>query len=205
MREILDLNNVEPADYDYPYGRVKNISAPGAADGTPVNEALVGDVVQFINKMMDEGGVVPNGLPDNEYSGFQIYEALEKLSPDIRYKGGVRYDDGNDLPVTNISSTFDVANFSNIAVEIEIVSNPYSNSIVSLGSEMPVGTTVRVVSLGSMNPVNFDANSTNAGGNPTIKIGGNTTANQTFSVDQNGTVEFTRHESHWFAIGDIVI
>lgn len=76
-RDIQDLTNTDAPSLDYPYGRVRDISSPGASDGTPVNEEMVGDVLQFFNKLMAEGGVTANGLPDNDYSGFQFFEALE--------------------------------------------------------------------------------------------------------------------------------
>lgn len=77
-RKLEDLTNVNAPDSDYPYGRVKD-RVGSSNNGTPVNEALLGDMTQFFAKMMDEADVTPNGLPDNEYSGFQLYEALQTL------------------------------------------------------------------------------------------------------------------------------
>lgn len=80
-RNILQLTNVDPADSDYPSGRVRN--NPGDNSGTPVNEALLGDMVQFFQKIMVEAGITPNQLPDNEYSGWQLYEAFLALMPTV--------------------------------------------------------------------------------------------------------------------------
>ena len=74
-RNILQLTNVDPADSAYPSGRVRN--NPGDNSGTPVNEALLGDMVQFFQKIMVEAGITPNQLPDNEYSGWQLFEAYK--------------------------------------------------------------------------------------------------------------------------------
>lgn len=74
-RSILQLTNVDPADSDYPRGRVRN--NPGDNSGTPVNEALLGDMAQFFQQIMDEAGITPNQLPDNEYSGWQLFEAYK--------------------------------------------------------------------------------------------------------------------------------
>lgn len=202
---ITDLSNILAPDYDYPYGKFKDISAPGASDGTPVNTDMTNDWSQFFAKLMDEGGVTFNGLPDNDYSGFQLFEALEGLIPEIKYRGNTEYTDGNNLPVTVISSTYNVANFPTASVEIGIGSNPFSDTIDSLGDEMPIGTTLSITATNGVNPVNFVANSTNAGSFPVIRIGGNTTNNQSFSIDQNGTVIFTRKNHGWCAIGDIII
>lgn len=76
-RSIQNLTNVEAPSSDYPYGRVKNNT--GSRNGTPVDEKLLGDVIQFFNRMMDEANISYNGLPDNDYSGFQLFTALQTL------------------------------------------------------------------------------------------------------------------------------
>lgn len=75
MRKILSLSNVTPADATYPFGRVKDTGS-GAFNGTPVNEAMLGDLLQTAMKLMSEGSIVPNDLPDNQNNGFQIYQAM---------------------------------------------------------------------------------------------------------------------------------
>jgi hypothetical protein len=73
-RGIQNFPNIETPDDDYPNGRVKDNA--GAGDGTPLNEFVLGDFQQFFAKIMREAGITPNGLPDNEYSGNQYYQAL---------------------------------------------------------------------------------------------------------------------------------
>ncbi len=201
-RSILDLDNVDPADYDYPYGKVRDVSALGASDGTPVNEAAIGDVLQFFQKLMDEASVVPNGLPDNNYSGFQLFQALEDLLPAIKYRGNTVYTDGNNLPVTNISSTYWVANWPTVSTEIEILSNIFSDDIVSFGDEMPIGTTISISQTGQFNPINFVLNSTNAGGLPLLRLKGVTANDAQFGLDENETVIFTRKSHGWMGMQD---
>lgn len=70
-------SNVDPPDSDYPYGRIRN--NPGNNTGTPVNEQVYGDFHQFFARMLDQADVVANGLPDNDYSGFQYFEAMEQI------------------------------------------------------------------------------------------------------------------------------
>lgn len=76
-RILANLTNVDPPDSDYPYGRVRD--NPGNNTGTPVNEESWGDTHQFLARLAAKAGVVLNDLPENEYSGFQFQEALEKV------------------------------------------------------------------------------------------------------------------------------
>lgn len=74
-RSLANKTNVQAPDSDYPYGRIKDDS--GASDGTPVDENAYGDMHQFFERLMNQAGVAHNEQPDNDYSGFQFFEALE--------------------------------------------------------------------------------------------------------------------------------
>lgn len=74
MIPLLSKTNVNPATPEYPYGSTKD--NPGDGSGTPVNTRLVGDLCQLAEKLMDESGIAPNGLPDNDTNGWQLYDAL---------------------------------------------------------------------------------------------------------------------------------
>lgn len=87
MRPLSTKTNVETPDSTYPYSRVKNNT--GSNNGTPVNEALLGDYIQFFERLMNQAGITPNNLPDNAYSGFQIFEALQKYINIYPYKSYV--------------------------------------------------------------------------------------------------------------------
>lgn len=76
-RIIENFENTVAPDTDYPYGRIKD-KEPGVGPGTPVNEQTYGDVHQFFARLMALAGVNANGLPDNEYTGWQFMEALDK-------------------------------------------------------------------------------------------------------------------------------
>ncbi|MFN8317157.1 MAG: hypothetical protein U0T32_11990 [Chitinophagales bacterium] len=73
--------NVEAASGPYPYGKIKDDT--GIGDGTPINEQVYGDIHQFFEKMMDAAGVVHNGNPENLTTGFQFFEALQKVVLDF--------------------------------------------------------------------------------------------------------------------------
>lgn len=75
--KLEDKQNVQAPDSDYPYGQIKDDT--GAGDGTPVNVAVYGDFHQFFARMFALSGLTFNGLPDNDYSGFQYIEAANKL------------------------------------------------------------------------------------------------------------------------------
>lgn len=75
MIKLEDKSNVNAPSVPYPYGSLRN--NPGDNTGTPVNVNLVGDVMQLMEKIMAESGITPNGLPDNEANGWQLYEALK--------------------------------------------------------------------------------------------------------------------------------
>jgi len=75
MRKLLSKPNVDGVDYDYPFGKIRDKSPSEA--GTPVNEQVYGDMHQFFEKLMFDAGIIPNDLPENEYSGFQQNDALD--------------------------------------------------------------------------------------------------------------------------------
>lgn len=81
---ITDKPNTSAPDSDYPYGNIrdKEIGTPG----TGVNKLVYADFHQFFAKLMDYAGVTPNGLPDNEFNGYQLMEALMELMGGVKTK-----------------------------------------------------------------------------------------------------------------------
>lgn len=74
-RKDLTVQNINPANTDYPFGRIRDNQ--GAGDGTPVIEALYGDIHETITAIVkDSQIVIPNGLPDNASNGYQIFQAM---------------------------------------------------------------------------------------------------------------------------------
>lgn len=74
MIPILNKTNVDPADSEFPFGNIRDKTT--LEDGTPVNVETYSDSHQFFMKMMSESGISPNNLLDNEYNGWQLWEAL---------------------------------------------------------------------------------------------------------------------------------
>lgn len=86
MKRLANKTNVSAPDTDYEYGRIKDNA--GLNDGTPVDVEVYGDMHQFLERLIDQSGVVANGLPDNKTNGYQLFEALQKLiDPDFTSSG----------------------------------------------------------------------------------------------------------------------
>lgn len=195
-RDILDLSNVDGADSDYPYGRVRDISTPGAQDGTQVNEKMVGDVLQFFNKLMDEGNITPNGLPDNTTNGFQFFQGLEGLSPYIKFRGLSLYESPGDITTVLISSTYYYWSPLSIVNELSL-SGSKADDIVSFGTEHAIGTTLRFYFEPSTGSITITLNSTNAGIYPVIRKSGVTTANTSYTIVFGQEFTATRYNYGW--------
>lgn len=79
MRALTAATNIDSPSGDYPNGRVRDLN--GGA-GTLLNEVLMGDIIQFFQKLVIDAGISENNLPDNVSNGYQLLEALEdKFKP----------------------------------------------------------------------------------------------------------------------------
>jgi hypothetical protein len=81
---LKDKENVTAPGGDYPYGVMRD-KTPSIA-GSKANTEFMNDYVQFFEKMFAESGISANDLPDNDYSGFQLYEALLEITKPRPYK-----------------------------------------------------------------------------------------------------------------------
>lgn len=79
MKKTVNKTNTEAVSTAQPFGGVKDNT--GANDGTPVNKELIGDYVQFFEKMFSMSGITANGLPDNATNHFQLVQALFSVMP----------------------------------------------------------------------------------------------------------------------------
>lgn len=95
MRRLVNKQNVDAPDSDYPYGKIRD--NPGNATGTPVDEDVYGDFHQFMERVFDKGkdsnlgNIVANELPDNDYTGFQLFEALEGVISNLIMKDQISF------------------------------------------------------------------------------------------------------------------
>lgn len=123
MIPLLEKPNVQPADSEFPFGDIKDKTM--SESGTPVNKEVYGDMHQFFMKMMSESGISPNNQFDNEYNGWQLWEALVhacanrrnyqrfyvKLSQTSTNAPTVNYQAENDLDVSGTTSYTSVGDY----------------------------------------------------------------------------------------------
>ena len=62
----------------YPQGSAKNVTAPGANNGTPLTARLLNDFFGFFQKLLNAAGVTPSGNPDTVLAS-DYYTALNTL------------------------------------------------------------------------------------------------------------------------------
>jgi hypothetical protein len=66
--------NTIPPNADYPFGDIRD--RDGITPGTPVSREVYADMHQFFERLMFRTDTIHNDLPDNDYSGFQLFEAF---------------------------------------------------------------------------------------------------------------------------------
>jgi hypothetical protein len=197
---LKDKPDVTPVGGTYPYGAIKDDT--GINDGTPVNKEVYDDFHQFFERMFDKSGLTANGLPDNNTDGFQLFEALEKLSTDLKYRGTQYINALFKLNAATNEHTSGYASFNFITKLIEIETEfgtSYSNIFTSLG-DANVGTEVYFRLMSTNNSaIRFHINSTNLGGFPIIRKDGVTGSNTliTLSGLTDKTILFVKMNDHW--------
>jgi hypothetical protein len=77
---------VDNAPAEYPYGKPRNITVPGDATGTPWEAAGVQDLYGLMQNLLDDGGVIPVGTPDN----LTTRQYLEAMHRSINKYNGIR-------------------------------------------------------------------------------------------------------------------
>jgi len=135
-RSLASKPNVIAPDSDYPFGRVRDDN--GTGNGTPVNEETCGDQHQFFEKLLSEGGVPANGMPENEYSGFQYWEALIALMGGLKTK--VINIGAWDMQTTDdvlVATGIDASKVREISIFIRIDGGTELSSIFSRGVASP--------------------------------------------------------------------
>lgn len=78
MIKLEDKTNVVEPDATNIYGALKDDA--GAHDGTYADTQMLQDAMVFFERIMAKSGITPNDLPDNDVNGYQLYEALKKVT-----------------------------------------------------------------------------------------------------------------------------
>lgn len=87
-RKITQYNGqVNPVDTSYPDGDIKDDD--GSDNGTIIDRKSNADIQQFFMKIMRVANITPNGFPDNEYTGFQLFEALKRSALGYKKYSGI--------------------------------------------------------------------------------------------------------------------
>ena len=123
-------NTSAPSD-DFPLGNIKD--RVGANPGTPVNTEVYGDFHQFFAQLMQQGGVTPNNVPDNEYSGYQLIEGLIGVFGGVRRKVvpiGTWNMDADALIVVDTAIPFAQLRGFSFSVVNDAVDNWYSGGVI---------------------------------------------------------------------------
>ena len=77
MIRLVNKPDIEAPSIDYPFGSIQDDSA--GIDGTPLNRLVHSDQHQFFEKLIEDGEVTANNLPDNSLNGYQLNEALDNV------------------------------------------------------------------------------------------------------------------------------
>lgn len=75
MIKLQDKLNTTAPNVQNPYGQIQDDD--GTGNGTPVTKDVYQDHHIFFEKLMAEAGITPNGLLDNAYDGFQLFQAFQ--------------------------------------------------------------------------------------------------------------------------------
>ena len=93
-RNKANQRNIDKSDLaNYPDARIRNNT--GSNDGTPISEAVYGDIHETFAKFMRESGLNYNNLPDNVSNGYQLFEAIKRVAPKNDFIGSATKQ-GND-------------------------------------------------------------------------------------------------------------
>jgi len=196
MIKTTSKTNVIPNGGAYPFGNIKDDD--GTFNGTPLDSELFADYIQFFEKMFSASSLVANGLSDNNTNGFQLFEALEDISTEIKYRGAVGYTNSTALLSDMDEFTPGLAEFTSLRKIIDIVLPSWTGQrIVSLGDAL-VGTEIfiHMSSLGVSFP-RFVINGTSLGVGQQIRKKG-VTVNDTDYLSVAGDVlHFVKISTHW--------
>ena len=196
MIKTVNKTRVTPAGGSYPYGNIKD--TVGLVKGTPINNELLADYVQFFEKMFSESALVASNLPDNATNGFQLFKALEKMTPEIEFRGAKGYTAQIDLNADTNEFTTGFAYFTSLkkSIELRLSSSP-GYRIVSLG-DAPSGTEIFIYGdPASSSFIKFVVNGTTLGGQPVIKKNGVSASDTDVTIAANEVYHFVKFGSFW--------
>jgi hypothetical protein len=168
MIKLINKPNVDGPTADYPFGVIRDKTS--SVGGTPVNTVVYSDIHQFFEKLMDYAGVTANGLPDNDYSGFQLMEALLKGARPYKATVGYLSQTGTSAPTLTIFGEDNIGGLSTVYVSPGVYAIQKTGAFtvgktwIMLGQSDPTGIQRAVAS--SVDAIIIFA----SGGNGTISL-----------------------------------
>src|SRR5574343_1479439 len=114
---IPNIDTTDPSNY--PYGRVKEETIPGAGDGTPITETVggggMGDIYQGVIEQMRLAGITPDENPEKKDAS-QIVEEFGWFCPVAVIKVGPSLDNSTPRVLSGkyqpgYSATFEYGSF----------------------------------------------------------------------------------------------
>ena len=115
MIKLQSKPNTNAPSPAFPYGDLRD--NPGDNTGTPVNRELLSDIIQTVEKIVDESGITPNGLLDNASNGWQLFDAMRKVFYPYKEYVGNFSADGTTLTTLGIFRN----DFTAVNVNLNIV------------------------------------------------------------------------------------
>lgn len=144
MRKFIDGQNVDPASGDYPKGRARNKTI--SVGGTIWSEEILGDILQFFQKIVIDGGIVENDLPDNVSNGYQLLDALLLLSGGLKRKIvniGIWNINSSGSGEENVIVSHGITDFLKIRNVTAVIKNDDENSTFPINSYGITGSSIQ--------------------------------------------------------------
>jgi len=196
MIKIINKTNVDPITGTWPFGDI--VDDNGTFNGTSVDKIFLTDYVQFFEKMFSESGLVANGLVDNSTNGFQLFEALEDISNEIKLRGARGYTTPGAMLADMTEFSPGLVQFDGLFKVLDFALNAgLGVNIASLGDASPGAEVFIWMNPLSLSIPRFVVNSSTLGSGAIIRKNGVSASDSLFTPTAGTTLHFVRMSTHW--------
>lgn len=88
---------IDPSSTEYPFGQAKNVTAVGARDGTPIDADMMNDIWGFLQGMLSDAGITPDGNPDTATDSQYVEAVLYRVLSAAGYSFAGTFSSGANL------------------------------------------------------------------------------------------------------------